>query len=38
LSPVFVGIDKQDRLIVSTRETAMKTGITKGCRDHPVRI
>ena len=25
LSPVLVGVDSQDRLVVSTRETAMKT-------------
>ncbi|HEY6685611.1 MAG TPA: TIGR03618 family F420-dependent PPOX class oxidoreductase [Propionibacteriaceae bacterium] len=25
LSPVLVGLDSQDRLVVSTRETAMKT-------------
>jgi PPOX class probable F420-dependent enzyme len=26
LSPVLVGVDRNDRLVVSTRETAMKTG------------
>jgi len=25
LSPVLVGVDSQDRLVISTRETAMKT-------------
>ena len=25
MSPVLVGVDSQDRLVVSTRETAMKT-------------